>query len=94
MNIQQTKLFAKQKKKLHAHQIKKLDEAVRTIAKDPNIGIQKKGDLNFVRVYKFKTNDQELLLAYQAMETDKLILLSLGSYENFYRDLKRVLRVI
>lgn len=88
MIVQQTKLFAKQKKKLHPNQIKLLDKAVRYIIQQPKIGEQKKGDFHFVRVYKFKMISQECLLAYQLNEPDTIILLSLGTHENFYRDLK------
>lgn len=89
MIVQQTKLFARQKKKLHSNQIKILDEAVRAIIQQLKIGEQKKGDFDFVRVYKFKMISQECLLAYQINEPETIVLLSLGSHGNFYRDLKR-----
>jgi len=88
--IEQTRLFAKQKKKLHKNQIQYLDSAVKKIANNPGIGDQKKGDLSSVSVYKFKILAQEYLLAYQA-DDSIVVLLSLGSHENFYRDLKRKL---
>ncbi|OIP99213.1 MAG: addiction module toxin RelE [Zetaproteobacteria bacterium CG2_30_46_52] len=90
MQILQTPRFAKQLKKLKGNQKAALDEAVRTVAENPLLGIQKRGDLSFLRVYKFKMLQQEALLAY-SYEDDKLIitLLAIGSHENFYRDLKR-----
>lgn len=56
---------------------------------NPNIGERKKGDLAFLRVYKFKLLNQEVLLGY-TYEEEKIILtlLKLGSHENFYRDIK------
>ena len=56
---------------------------------DPLIGDQKSGDLNGIRVYKFKMVNQLRLLAY-SYEDDvlTLTLIALGSQENFYRDLK------
>jgi len=45
--------------------------------KDPKLGILKKGDLNIVRVYKFKISTQLMLLAY-SFEEHTLILTLLG----------------
>ena len=92
MIIQQTKLFAKQKKKLHKNQIQTLDETVRAVMHDPKIGELKKGDLGSVRVYKFKMTTQQCLLAYQFIKPERVILLALGSHENFYRNLKRTMK--
>jgi mRNA-degrading endonuclease YafQ of YafQ-DinJ toxin-antitoxin module len=90
MNVQQTTSFIRQTKKLHKNQKKELDEAIREIMKDPSIGEMKKGDLNGVQVYKFKMINQLTLLAYDFNAyKQELILLALGSHENFYRDLKK-----
>ena len=60
---------------------------------DPQIGQTKIGDLNGVRIYKFKMVRQLTLLAYLYDEgTITLTLLALGSHENFYRDLKKSLK--
>jgi hypothetical protein len=74
---------------LHANQKRELDAAILEIIGDPKIGIPKKGDLLGVQVYKFSMIKQLTLVAYE-WNPDKqtLILLSLGSHENFYRDLK------
>jgi len=67
-----------------------LDGAIKQIIKNPSIGELKKGDLNGVQVYKFKMVNQLTLLAYDFNADKKqLILLALGSHENFYRDLKK-----
>ncbi|WP_429500902.1 type II toxin-antitoxin system RelE/ParE family toxin (plasmid) [Robbsia andropogonis] len=88
ITIRVTPTFERAAKKLHAREKRELDEAVREIVKNPAIGVAKKGDLAGVYVHKFKINKQEVLLSYQHASRE-LILLSLGSHENFYRNLKR-----
>jgi mRNA-degrading endonuclease RelE of RelBE toxin-antitoxin system len=85
--IRVTPTFTRAAKKLHPRDKKTLDDAVREIAAKPDIGGAKKGDLAGVYVYKFRLNKQEVLLSYQ-LSSSELVLLSLGSHENFYRDLK------
>jgi mRNA-degrading endonuclease YafQ of YafQ-DinJ toxin-antitoxin module len=90
MNILQTTTFSKQVKKLHKNQKQDLDQAIKTIAATPSVGEMKKGDLSGIQVYKFKMVGQLTLLAYEFYENElKLILMMLGSHENFYRDLKK-----
>jgi len=86
--VRATPTFGRALKKLHERDKKAVDDAVREIIKAPKIGEEKKGDLAGVRVYKFKLNNREMLLSYQ-LEPDAIVLLSLGSHENFYRNLKR-----
>ena len=90
MNIEilQTPVFAKTKKKLKKNQIIDLDKAVRKIINNPQIGEKKIGDLSDIWVYKFRMAKQENLLAYQ-WDDKKRILVALGVHENFYRDLKK-----
>ena len=88
IQVFQTPLFSKIKKKLKKNQIKDLDNAVREIIKNPKLGEQKKGDLADVWVYKFRMVDRENLLAYQWDEKTRTII-SLGVHENFYRDIKK-----
>ncbi|MGE3919742.1 MAG: type II toxin-antitoxin system RelE/ParE family toxin [Gammaproteobacteria bacterium] len=80
--------FRKAYKKLHSNHKSKVDAAIRMIIKNPNIGEEKKADLAGVFVYKFKIHHQEILLAYEWDEKQRL-LLCLGVHENFYRDLKK-----
>lgn len=90
MNIFQTPTFKKQVKKLHKNQKRDLDSAVKAVAENPAIGELKKGDLSGVQVYKFKMVKQLTILAYEFYEDRiTLILLALGTHENFSRDLKR-----
>jgi mRNA-degrading endonuclease RelE of RelBE toxin-antitoxin system len=90
MNIVQTTAFSKSVKKLHKNQKQELDETVKAIAQNPDIGDPKVGDLSGVSVYKFKMVKQLTLLAYQYEDkTITLYLLALGTHENFYRGLKK-----
>jgi len=90
ISVLQSPSFKKAVKKLQANQKKDLDAAVRKLMDEPALGEQKKGDLSFLRVYKFKMNKQLTLLGY-SFDDGALILelLALGSHENFYRDIKR-----
>ena len=84
----QSPIFAKQKKKLKKNQIKKLDEAIKTIMADPKIGNAKAGDLQGVRVYKYKLGNNQILLAYEIIDST-LYLYTFGSHQNFYRELSK-----
>ena len=89
--IIQSPLFARQKKKLHKPQAKDLDNAVKTVFENPSIGDPKVGDLQGVRVYKFKSRGRQILMSYEVAES-VLYLYTVGSHENFYRELKRYLK--
>ena len=90
-NILQTPTFKKAVKKLHKNQKTDLDDAIRELLEDPYIGEQKKGDLSFLRVHKFKMVKQLTLLGYSYEDgTVTLELMALGSHENFYRDVKKI----
>jgi len=86
--VQQSAMFKRAYKRLHANQKADVDDAVADIVRDPTLGETKRGDLAGVFVYKFKCNGQLTLLAYEYDPKTRLLLL-LGSHENFYRDLKR-----
>ncbi len=81
--IKQMPAFKKAYKKLPLC----VNNAIKEIIKNPQIGNEKRGDLSGVYVYKFKIHHQEFLLAYEWDATQRL-LLALGVHENFYRDLK------
>jgi len=90
MKILQTHSFKSAFKKLHLKQKKAVEFAIKTIISEPNLGVQKKGDLREVYVYKFKFDNAQQLLAYSLDEDmETITLLQLGSHENFYRDLKK-----
>lgn len=89
MRILVTPTFDRAVKKLHRQQKTALDEAVRAIASQPDIGEAKVGDLVGVQVYKFRMDNLQCLLAYRVLDVDTIKLLMIGPHENFYRDLKR-----
>jgi len=74
--------FKKIYKKFHTQHKEAVDDAIRAIIKDPKIGEEKKGDLAGVFVYKFKIQQQEILLAYE-WDPEQGILLALGSMKIF-----------
>lgn len=89
MRLLITASFAKATKKLHTPQKVELDAALKLISKDPFMGEAKVGDLVGVYVYKFRLSEQQVLLAYRIVDQESIKLLTFGSHENFYRDLKR-----
>ncbi len=93
LTITQAKSFERAGKKLHPRDKQALDQAVMAVASNPQCGEEKKGDLAGVFVYKFKANEQEVLLAYRLMpdkaKPTSMVLLATGRHENFYTDLKR-----
>lgn len=93
LKILVTPSFSRVVKKLHTKDKKEVDAAIVEIATDPTIGDEKKGDLIGIFVYKFKLNKQEVLLAYRLQPSkfkpQEIVLLSLGSHENFYSSIKR-----
>ena len=78
---------------MHAKDKLVLDQAVKDVACDPLLGEEKRGDLADVFVHKFKLNNQETLLAYELSpdksKPEEVVLLGVGSHENFYTQLKR-----
>ena len=90
MRILITPTFERAAKKLHRLQKNDLDTAVKAVAADVEIGEEKVGDLAGVRVYKFRMTNQLCPLSYRVLDAGSLKLLTVGSHENFYRDLKRL----
>jgi len=87
VKIYQSSLFARKVKKFHHKQKLILDKEISKIAKDPKIGIEKRGDLKGIFIHKFKINKQLYLLSYRKKNKD-IELITIGSHENYYRDLK------
>ena len=88
VQVLQSAAFSRAYKKLHKNQKAGVDVAVDIIVKSPDLGEPKRGDLAGVYVYKFKSQNQLMLLAYEYDLKTRMLLL-LGSHENFYRNLKR-----
>lgn len=93
IQVLQTPTFKKAVKRLQKNQKKELDQAIKIVMADPLLGEQKKGDLVFLRVYKFQMVEQLTLLGYSYQDgAVSLELLYVGSHENFYRDIKSIIK--
>ena len=89
-DVFQTRRFLRQYKKLNDNTAKDVDSAVVQIADKPVIGEKKKADLSELWVFKFRSGGQLYLLGYSIDGGLRLVYLeSIGSHENFYRDIKR-----
>ena len=89
-DVRQTRRFARTYKKLHDNIAREVDTAVEAVARNPDLGEHKKGDLAALRVYKFRCLDQLYLLCYTRDDGVRLVYLeAVGPHQNFYRDLKR-----
>ena len=90
LTIRQTNSFKKTIKKLPKQYKAFIDNEVKKLSKNPMLGEKKKGDLDFLRVHKFKLHEQQMLLGYMYEEEEiTLTLLKLSTHENFYRDIKK-----
>lgn len=89
MRLLVTQSLVRAAKKLHRPQKQELDEALRAISANPDLGEAKAGDLQGVRVYKFQLSHQLCLLACRILDEQTIKLLTFGPHENFYRALKR-----
>ena len=89
--VLQTPSFKRTVKKLHNNQKQDLDTAIKALMEEPTLGERKKGELAYLRVYKFKMVKQLTLLGYSYEDgTVTLELIALGPHENFYRDIKLI----
>ena len=90
MIVIQMPALKRQVKRLHPQQKVDFETALRAVMADPLAGDLKTGDLERVRVYKFRMIGQLTLLAYSvAPDASSITLYAVGPHENFYRDLKR-----
>ncbi|MEN8141912.1 MAG: type II toxin-antitoxin system RelE/ParE family toxin [Thermodesulfobacteriota bacterium] len=91
MKIYQSRSFANKVKKLTKPQKIALDNEIKKIIGDPEIGVEKKGDLRGIFVHKFKIQANKYLLSYRFSQSS-LELIMLGPHENYYRELKKHLK--
>ena len=91
MKVFQSRSFINKVKKLKKKQKEALDNAVKKIMTSPTIGIEKKGDLKGIFIYKFQIQSVQYLLAYRFFGED-IELIMLGPHGNYYRDLKTKLK--
>jgi mRNA-degrading endonuclease RelE of RelBE toxin-antitoxin system len=83
--------FLKKIKKLTKQDRAKVDRQIQLLLANPTLGEEKQQDLKGVFVRKFKMNRQETLLSYQFTK-ENLFLITVGTHENYYRDLKKYLK--
>ncbi len=89
-DVRQTRRFVRAYKKLPENIIADVDNAVALVAKDPNVGERKNGDLADLWVYKFRSSGQLFLLGYTRNDNVRLVYLeAFGPNENFDREMKR-----
>lgn len=89
IDVYESRRFEKAIKKLTEAQLKVVEDEIEKIIEDPEISDLKKGDLAFLRVHKFKLNQQLALIGYSWFEERlEIYLLQLGSHENFYKKMK------
>jgi hypothetical protein len=74
-----------------------IEDEVNFICKNTEAGELKIGDLSGIRVYKFKFNKQEYLIAYYLNAENMAEFISIdfykiGVHENFYEDLKNYIK--
>jgi hypothetical protein len=88
-------------KKAHKPLKLMIEDAVNFVCDNPEIGEEKVGYLAGIRIYKFRFNRRQYLIAYRpaAKESKELPLeflvidfYQVGTHENFYEALKRYLR--
>lgn len=90
MIIKQVPTFRRKFKKLTQNQKHDVQNIIREIAENPELGTLKTANLSGIRVHKFRMAKQLTLLAYRYEDNVlTLYLLDIGSHENFYRDLDR-----
>ncbi|MCF8131111.1 MAG: type II toxin-antitoxin system RelE/ParE family toxin [Deltaproteobacteria bacterium] len=68
-----------------------IEDEVDKIVKNPGLGDLRKGDLAGFRVHKFYYQDRIFLISYRLRESE-LNFFTVGTHENFYRELKRYVK--
>ncbi|WP_099074180.1 type II toxin-antitoxin system RelE/ParE family toxin [Proteus alimentorum] len=85
IDVYQSSRFEKAMKKLPVSDVKIIEDEIDQIIDNPLIGEQKKGDLAYLRVHKFRLNELTVLLGYSWVANKvELYLLHIDSHENVY----------
>ncbi|MGL6461817.1 type II toxin-antitoxin system RelE/ParE family toxin [Aeromonas hydrophila] len=83
IEVFESNLFTKQLKKLSEKDLKVVEDEIDRVINNPEIGEQKKGDLSYLRVHKFKLKGLLVLLGYYWKDAElQLYLLNVGPHEN------------
>ncbi|MEA1995248.1 MAG: type II toxin-antitoxin system RelE/ParE family toxin [Campylobacterota bacterium] len=91
MKIIASNKFIKFKKKCIEKLQIEIDKQVKRILENLKIGELKTGDLQNIRVLKFKFQNQLFLLSYE-IKDDALYLYTIESHQNYYKELKQLTR--
>lgn len=70
-----------------------IEDEVEAIIQNPLAGETKKGDLTGFRIYEFSYQGQNFLLSY-VIRTEGIVFFTIGSHENFYRELKKDIKEV
>ncbi len=65
-----------------------IEDEVEKIVENPELGTSKKGDLSHFRIHKFVYQKQTFLVSYRFRKSE-IDFYTVGTHENFYRELKR-----
>lgn len=93
-SIEPSKRVIKYLKKLKNRQLKEkfTDAIYKTIANDPYVGNEKRGDLKSYYTYGFKYDRVDYRIAYTINDDNEIVIVVLaGAHEKFYEELKRTI---
>ncbi|MCK4406895.1 MAG: type II toxin-antitoxin system RelE/ParE family toxin [Bacteroidales bacterium] len=91
MKIIQSRSFKNKIKQFKRQEKELLDNQIRIIINNPAIGDKKRGELRDIYVHKFKIKNTQYLLSYR-FNNKVLELIMIGPHENYYRDLKTLMK--
>ena len=91
MKIIQSRSFKNKIKRFKRQEKELLDNQIRIIINNPAIGDKKKGELRDIYVHKFKIKNTQYLLSYR-FNDEVLELIMIWPHENYYRDLKTLMK--
>jgi hypothetical protein len=80
------------KKQTRAFQLS-IEDEVQKIMSVPDLREAKIGDLVGFRVHKFSFGRKKFLIAYR-LQREEMFFFTIGSHENFYRELKKYLQEV
>jgi mRNA-degrading endonuclease RelE of RelBE toxin-antitoxin system len=90
ISVYQSRRFEKALQKLPEVELSLVEDEIDRIIANPELGVQKKGDLSHLWVHKFKLSSKQILLGYTWVENKlELYLLNIGSHENYYQEMKK-----
>lgn len=91
MKILQSRSFKNKIKRFNKQNKELLDNQIHIIIDNPQIGDKKKGELRDIYVHKFKIENTQYLLSYR-FYNEILELIMIGTHENYYRNLKTLIK--